>query len=177
MHNCNQPRTSMSSLAIFGCLVLALCGFTSPETHSAVPAVMSYQGRLADTLGNPIDTIVPITFSIAADSLGSNVVWSETHSSVDMRRGLFSVMLGSEVPIPATTFDGLQKWLFVAVDGNLPGPPVPVISNAYAMRAAIADTALFALAGGNTDTAIFSYRSDTATYALNAPQADSVLYA
>jgi len=48
-------------------LLVALCGLLVLVSHSYagnIPHKMNYQGQLADSLGNPLDTIVTMTFRI-----------------------------------------------------------------------------------------------------------------
>jgi len=119
--------------------------------QAEVPAMINYQGRLTDLAGAPLDSIVPMTFTVFADSAGAITLWSETHSAVVVAEGVFSVLLGAVTPIPDTVFGGQRRWLRMQVDGGpLSDPPLPVVSVAYAFRAIYADTAAVALSGSGS---------------------------
>src|SRR3989344_4658794 len=58
--------------------------------------VISYQGRLTDSGGNNVaDGTYSMTFKIYTVSSGGSSSFTETHSSVSLASGLFSVLLGS----------------------------------------------------------------------------------
>jgi len=81
-----------SVLLTIGMLVMAAM------VTAGVPSLINYQGRLTNSLGNPLDTTVSITFSIYSDSVGGAAIWSETHPAVNVVKGLFTVKLGSLSP-------------------------------------------------------------------------------
>ncbi len=65
-----------------------------------VPQFIAYQGKLTDSTGRPVDDgSYVMVFTLSADSTGSSF-WHETQT-VETRGGLFNVLLGSNVPIPA----------------------------------------------------------------------------
>jgi hypothetical protein len=81
---------------------------------SDVPQLLSYQGRLTDELGVPLDTSIAMTFVIYDAPSEGNAVWSETHSSVRIYDGLFNVLLGSgSSPLPDSVFIGTELYLGV----------------------------------------------------------------
>jgi len=121
--------------------------FCASAAVADVPHKMSYQGRLTDSLDNPIDTVVDLDFGIYNSPQAIAPAWSETQSAVTVADGLFSVMLGSETPLPAEIFDGSTKYLAVAFVGHLiTAPRMQINSAAYAYRSINADTAAYALA-------------------------------
>ena len=72
--------------------------------YAEIPRLISYQGRLLDSGGQPVDTITEMTFVIYDDTTGAGPLWQEIQDSVQVVDGLFSVLLGSVVPIPADIF-------------------------------------------------------------------------
>ncbi|UCB53206.1 MAG: hypothetical protein JSV10_03770, partial [Candidatus Zixiibacteriota bacterium] len=59
-------------------LTLIFLVLTSTTT-AQVPNQMQYQGYLTDDGGIPLDTTVDMEFVIYDDSVGSGIVWTETH--------------------------------------------------------------------------------------------------
>ena len=83
-----------------------------------VPQLINYQGVLTDGGGNPLDAIVSMTFTIYDAQSGGTALWTETHGSVTVVGGLFTVLLGSVTPVPSTIFDDPDRWLGLAVGGD-----------------------------------------------------------
>lgn len=99
-------------------LILSLLG-TALSTAAAGPGVWSYQGRLTDSLGNPLSGTVDLEFRVYQDFGSSWVVhWTELHTEVPLTNGLFTVELGKEVPFPDNMlgYSGLR--LGVSVNGD-----------------------------------------------------------
>ncbi|MBD3218821.1 MAG: hypothetical protein GF310_11120 [candidate division Zixibacteria bacterium] len=120
---------------------------------SDVPHYFSYQGRLADNHGNPLNDTVELDFRIYSDEAGTDMLWQETHSSVIIIDGLFNVFLGSVKALPDSIFDGSVLWLGIKVDGgDALQPPTPFLASPYSFRSIHADTADFAInAPGGVD--------------------------
>ncbi|NMC42931.1 MAG: hypothetical protein GYA46_03355 [candidate division Zixibacteria bacterium] len=142
----------MKTLAVRIALLVIICAVAAPA-FGGVPQKISYQGRVTDTLGQPINATANITLILYSDSLGTTSIWSETHPSVTITDGLFHVLLGSVDPTIGSYFDGKERWLGVRVGGNpVALPPVPLVSGLYALMAQRSDTA--ALAAGVADNSI-----------------------
>ena len=83
--------------------------------HAQIPHTLSYQGLLADTSGTPKpDGSYNFTFRLYTVSSGGSAIWNETKSS-QVKRGLFSTVLGSVTPIPDSVKFDRQYWLGVQV--------------------------------------------------------------
>jgi hypothetical protein len=102
-------------------LILILLAMGAVLAAAASPAAaqqsrtISYQGFLADSLGNPItDTTLEMVFRILSDSDGVEL-WSETHPEVSFNDGGFSVLLGSINGIPDSAFTQYEPWLQVGI--------------------------------------------------------------
>ena len=108
---------------------------------AGVPRMINYQGKITTPQGALIDTIVSITFTIYAGSEGiSDGEWVQEFDSVKVEKGIFSVLLGSNNPIPDSVFDGGVRYLGVKVgDDPEMTPRKTIASVAYAYRAGIAD--------------------------------------
>ena len=109
----------------------------APGDAAAVPTQVSFAGRLVDADG-PVDGTVELGFRLFS---GSSQVWSEDHPSVTATDGLVFAALGSVNPLDADLFAGGALSLEIAVDGQVLGPRLDLLSVPYAMRAGAADTA------------------------------------
>jgi hypothetical protein len=70
------------------------------KLEARIPQLIAYQGKLTDSTGRPVDDgSYVMVFSLSADSIGASF-WRETQT-VTTQGGLFNVLLGSNVPIPA----------------------------------------------------------------------------
>ncbi len=137
-------------LLILATSVLLLVG----STVAAVPQVVSYQGRLTDDTGAPMDTVIDLTFVLYEDTTGLSKLWSEKHADVSVENGLFSILLGSVEPLPDVFYDGAMRGLTIILppDEELL-PPIPMVSVVYALRSHVADSALAASVGpGSIDS-------------------------
>lgn len=119
-------------------LILAACIAAS----AAVPPMISYQGKLMQPSGAPVpDGTYSMQFAIYDVPAGGTPLWSETNPSVQLKDGLFSVLLGSVINLPANVFDNPNRFFGVKV-GSDPEmtPRQQVASSAFAFRAAVAQT-------------------------------------
>lgn len=117
----------------------------------AVPALMSFQGRLLDSAGTPVpDTLRTVRFRLYDRPTGGTRLWEEDQS-VRTRDGLFAVLLGSVTPIPSVPeAGGLYLGMQVEAEPEM-DPRTRIVSAAYAYLARKADTARYAesTAGGD----------------------------
>jgi hypothetical protein len=113
-----------------------------------IPQMLSYQGKLTDTLGQPVpNSDYSVTLKLYTVPSGGSAFWNETQD-VKTRAGLFSALLGSVTPIGSVPSAGVL-YLGMAVGGGSElVPRLRIVSAAYAYKA---DTANYALAGGTPD--------------------------
>ncbi len=138
----------MKFLAIL-CLALICVFIFVSSVFAEVPHLINYQGVLTDTLNNPIDGIHDLTFRIYPDSITTSSLWMEVHTGVDVEKGLFSVVLGSFIPFPASLFEVKERWLGITVDGDDEmSSRARITSVPWALRAAVAESALVSASGG-----------------------------
>jgi hypothetical protein len=137
----------------------------SGEPDVAIPTLINYQGYLTDSGGNPIDGTVSIVFSIYSTATGGSPVWTETHSSVTINDGLFSVLLGSLNPINTSHLTG-TRYLGITV-GSDPEmvPRQQIVSVAYALLSDEANNAN--TLDGMDSNAFVAVAGDTMAGALN----------
>lgn len=117
--------------------------------NSQIPKKITYQGVLKLVS----DVIVPdgeyaLTFKIYDVATGGDSLWSETQTT-SVKGGILDVILGSVNPIVL----GFDKpyWLGVTVE-TFPEltPRIQLTTAPYSFRAQVADTALIALASGDS---------------------------
>jgi hypothetical protein len=124
-------------ITLFG-MIAALC--IAGSCAGAVPTVMSYQGKLQDAAGQPVsDGDYSFRFFIYDQETNGNLLWQEPAASSDPMAvhvvgGLFTVMLGSTVPLGPEDFTG-NSWLAVEVNGSTLAPRTRVASAGYAFTA------------------------------------------
>ncbi|MBK8800024.1 MAG: hypothetical protein IPM07_28655 [Anaerolineales bacterium] len=120
----------------------AMSAAAVPAAVVAIPRTFSYQGTLRDANGNLINGAVNLTLNLYAAITGGSALHTESFPGVNVRNGLFSVVVGDATPIAPTVFDNFPLYLGLRVNQDaemLPRQrlhPVP-----YAMQASSAQTA------------------------------------
>ncbi|HOP06963.1 MAG TPA: hypothetical protein PLF13_06695 [candidate division Zixibacteria bacterium] len=133
-------------------LVLLFAVLAVSSAWADVPQVMTYQGRLTDADGAPINDTVQILFVIYEDPGAVEKMWNELHSEVPVVDGMFNVMLGSSIPIYPSVFDGSTRYLRLSIDGTYVDSLIPLVTVPNAFKSLRADTAQYAvMAAGVTD--------------------------
>ncbi len=120
-----------------------LCAMT--PLFAFVPSQVNYQGRLSDPSGNPLTDTVSLTFSIHESPGGGISIWSETHPSVPVVDGIFTVVLGRFTPLDESVFDIttiINRYLAISVNGAPALQPLQeILAVPYALRVATVDDA------------------------------------
>jgi hypothetical protein len=116
---------------------------SSPQSSFAItiPQLVSYQGKLTDTMGVPVPNGSYSTrFALYTQASGGSPFWQETQN-VSTEDGLFAVLLGSVTPVPYVPEPGnLYLGMKVGSDPEMI-PRVRIVSAAYAYLSRKADTA------------------------------------
>jgi len=84
---------------------------------AASTGTIAYQGRLADSAGNPLTSTLNMSFRLYAASSGGTPLWTEQwtgSNGVKVSDGLFNVMLGSLTPIAQSVITGNSN-LFLGI--------------------------------------------------------------
>lgn len=126
------------ALAICAATTLALATLAPPAAAST-PGVIHYQALLRDTAGEPLSGSYALDFALHDAAAGGTPLWSESHPTVAVSDGLAAVVLGSITPLTPALLDGAGRWLEVAVDGVTLAPRIALGSDAYALRATLAE--------------------------------------
>jgi hypothetical protein len=115
-------------------------GQAGATVTSTVPTMISYQGQLLDSNGNPVNGTHSMTFKLYDAPTGGNLLWSETQS-VQVTNGLFNVLLGEYAPLWFTSIGETSRDVYLGVtvgSGSGMTPRQQIVSVPYAF---VADTA------------------------------------
>ncbi len=124
-------RQRMYCLAVAA--VFLLLAFTSATASS--PQVISHQGYLISSDGIALTGTHSLTFGIYDVSAGGAALWSETHAVVEVTDGLYSLLIGSIVPLTPAVFSGPIRYLGIAIDGGAElTPRRQIAATAFALR-------------------------------------------
>jgi hypothetical protein len=149
----------------------ALVGPRAPVTGTeaiSIPQMLSYQGKLTDTLGVPVgDTLHAIRFMLYAQATGGSAFWQEDQE-VRTKGGLFSVLLGAVTAIDSVPSAG-ALYLGMAIGGGAElVPRLRVASSAYSYLAARASNADL-LQGRDTAALDVRYVNEGQANAVTSP--------
>ncbi len=145
-----MSQKRFTSIILFSLCVVAI-GFAGeqsigqPETRNS-PRLFNYQGYLTDSSGILItNPSMSITFSKYDVVNAGSQRWTETQT-VDVKRGVFSVILGAVNPIPDSVFvTGTDRWFELILPGPTTlSPRTRITSMPYSYTATYSDTASYA---------------------------------
>lgn len=117
----------------------------APVAAAPIPRSFSYQGTLRDANGDLISGTVDLTLKLYSAVTGGSALYSESFTNINVRTGLFSIVVGDTTPIDPAVFDNFPLYLGLSVNQDaemLPRlrlHPVP-----YALQAGSAQSALTA---------------------------------
>jgi hypothetical protein len=112
---------------------------------TTIPTAFSYQGTLRDASGNLVNGTVNLSLRLYGVVTGGNPLYSEDFANVNVRSGLFTVIVGDAQPLPAGVFNTFPLYIGIKVNNDaemLPRQrlhPVP-----YAMQSSSAQNAVTA---------------------------------
>ena len=125
-----------------GLAFLMMCLTCCSSLYADIPRLISYQGRLLNTQGQPLTGAYDVTFRIYDAQTAGNLLWQETHAGVVVDKGIFSAVLGS-VSALNIAFDK-SYFLEIKVGDEVMSPRQQITSAGYAIRAEMAqDTEKF----------------------------------
>lgn len=116
--------------------VLVAIAAAVASSGAGVPAMMTYQGKMTDAAGQPVsDGSYNMRFALYDQQSGGTLLWQEPLTadppvSVQVVGGVFTVLLGSTVPLVETAFQG-NTWLQTQVNGEVLAPRVRIVSSGY----------------------------------------------
>jgi len=128
-----------TTTALLVILAIIIC----VPASAAEPPIINYQGKLLQPSGAPFaDGTYSVQFAIYSAPTGGTPLLSETNTAVQVKGGLFAVLLGSVNNLGPNIFDQPNRFFGVKV-GSDPEmtPRQQIASVAYAVKAASADIA------------------------------------
>lgn len=84
----------MKSKIFMQIIFVLICIFCESLSAKDAPQVIHYQGNLADHTGNSVNAVLPMIFRIFDANTGGKILWTEIHPDVEVKVGLFNVILG-----------------------------------------------------------------------------------
>jgi len=153
----------MKRIIILSILFLAL-GFSQAVYKGGEvrlsPRLLSYQGFVTDTLGNPINDTLDFLFRIYSASSGGTTIWTEIQLDMIITKGIFHAVLGSVTPIPDSVFTkSTNRWLEMRIAGQTMSPRTQIMAAGYAFTATYSDTAEYARSAPAIDSCRISANS------------------
>jgi hypothetical protein len=104
-----------------------------PANPTAVEAVVasgiSYQGRLTDPGGTPLNGTYTMRFVVYNASVAGSSIWDSGNLNIAVENGLFNVKLG----VSQASFNGQALWLSIIVDGQTLSPRQEILPAPYAL--------------------------------------------
>jgi hypothetical protein len=92
---------------------IAILLAVATSTASAAPLSLTWQGRLLDSLGAPVNGNQTLTVDLFGDVNAVTPDWTDDFSE-DVDGGFFSVQIGSNTPLPTDLFSGGDVWIQVS---------------------------------------------------------------
>jgi hypothetical protein len=105
------------------------------ELTQTTPHLVSYQGMLTDSNGNPINGTKDLTITVYNSGTAGVPLWQELHKSVPVDAGAFAVLLGENTSLLDDLFDNPDRWMEIEVDGVKLSPRQRFTSVPYALNA------------------------------------------
>ncbi|MEJ2598547.1 MAG: YncE family protein [Anaerolineales bacterium] len=134
---------------------------------STVPTAISYQGRLLDHNGSPVNGTLAITFRVYTQPSGGSALVTY-NTAVPVEQGLFNV----QIPVDEGIFDGQALWLGVQVEGDAQEmtPRQPLLPAPYAFSLRPGATISGSLPAGNAGVlhVVNTDGSTSGDYAISA---------
>lgn len=117
---------------------VVMCMSISAE---AVPGIIDYQGKLAETGGHALTGTYEMTFSLYPVESGGTALWGPEGQDVAITGGIFNVHMGSVKSFPSNLFDNDALYLHVRIynpdtsQWETLSPRQRLTSTAFAMKA------------------------------------------
>ena len=122
-------------------LAAAVC-WLAGAALAAVPAKISYEGRLLDSGGNPVTTGKSVIFTIYDAESSGNLLWtSPTYTVTPDANGVFTTIMSAGSPtLDSSIFTAEARHLNVNIAGENVAPRAQFVTVPFAFRAAVAES-------------------------------------
>jgi hypothetical protein len=97
--------------------------------EAPVASGISYQGRLTDPGGTPLNGTYTMRFVVYNASVAGSALWDSGNLNIAVENGLFNVKLG----VSQADFNGQALWLSIIVDGQTLSPRQEILPTPYAL--------------------------------------------
>jgi hypothetical protein len=116
--------------------------------QAQLPRVISYQGLLTQPSGEPVnDGNYQLVMRLFNAESGGTLLWEENHSTL-VKRGLFNIYLGDQIPLTGVNMAG-PLFLETAIVGGPVFPRTRIAMVPMAIRSMLADSATALTQGAN----------------------------
>ena len=112
--------------------LVSLVSAVSPAA-AQVPGRVPFQGLLLDSGGAPINDAVDLDFALFDALANGTELWAESHPGVIVVDGVYSVDLGSSVPLGSELLSGGAAFLEIRVSGETLVPRQQLLSVPYSL--------------------------------------------
>jgi len=155
----SPPKNFLSRYLIFGTLIAIILGlgyglysqtilkakkelaYSTASTPVRAGRVLSFQGRLTDTSGNPISSPTDIVFKFYNSDIGGTELYASSignsQSITPDENGIFNVVIGKShgTEIPSSVFsENAEVWLEITADSEVMDPRQQIATVAYALN-------------------------------------------
>ena len=147
-------RRGVGSLLLF--LLVAV------SANAQVPTAVPFQGILLDSGGAPVSASVDLDFELFDALVDGGSLWSESHAGVVVVDGIYSVDLGTTVPLGPSVIASGAAFLEITVSGETLVPRQQLLSVPYAIHAGTSSSssALNGVSGGYFEELVRSFPLD-----------------
>lgn len=98
--------------------IIFLIILISTRAFSQIPKIISYQGIVTDTTGNPKpDGQYNFTFRLYDSNSGDSAFWSESKKLI-VKKGVFATNLGDQSPFGNDVKFDTQYWLSIQIESD-----------------------------------------------------------
>lgn len=122
-------------MKIFYCSLVAMVFLFSASVSAVVPGQVNFQGMLEDSSGQPVTGSVDFDFALFDTISAGTQIWSESQSGVLVSAGIYTVALGSVVPLVSEDLSGASVYLEITVAGETLSPRQRLLAVPYALTA------------------------------------------
>ncbi len=126
----NLPLVLLNVVTILVVAIMLVVSQATAKTDQTSQALnsgmLSYQGTLMDTSGNPVTGSIEMIFRIYNSLTSTTPLWEEgrfASNAVPVQNGLFNIMLGSFYPIPSTVWEEAELFLGVQIGSDVEMSP------------------------------------------------------